>query len=214
MRRDKRHRRRVARQNRMREIREQMRATSEENLVTACRQAYERHDPRIAALTFTVLCEKVVRLLFWHLRRNKPNTPVAELDDYAHEFYAKLLTDIRTGRSKSYAERAFRAYMNRRLLDILRKERTRFEAVYKCVESTENVDPLEAVPSNDNLPEDTVTLQADLQQLPEVDQQIAELRLHGFTEREIALCLCISERTVRNRLQRLPPALGIARSSP
>ena len=214
MRPNRKHRRRMARLARMRAIQEQMSAASLEDLVTACRHAYRRHDPRIVALTFAVLCAKVGKLIIWHVRRCRPNASDAELLDYAQELHAKLLTDIRTGQSETYAERNFRAYMHRRLLDILDKESTRFEARSKCVEPTETRDPIGVIPSNDNLLEQTATLQAWMQRLSAEDQKLATLRLHGFTEIEIALRLGISERTVRERLKCLLPALGIARSSP
>jgi hypothetical protein len=165
MRPNRKHRRRMARLARMRAIQEQMSAASLEDLVTACRHAYRRHDPRIVALTFAVLCAKVGKLIIWHVRRCRPNASDAELLDYAQELHAKLLTDIRTGQSETYAERNFRAYIYRRLLDILDKESTRFEARSKCVKPTETRDPIGALPSNDNLLEQTATLQAWMQRL-------------------------------------------------
>jgi RNA polymerase sigma factor (sigma-70 family) len=180
------------------------RRASPEALVHLCRRAYEVGDRQALNLAFEAFAKRVTPLLLSQARGLARD----ERQDQAQQILLETFQAIQDNKA-DFAECRFAAFAGRKAVSLYRRRRARFEGVNKRLESTDERDPLDDVPSRIPSVEARALLACALNQLPP-EHRAAFIQYHCYemTQDEIATHHGVSVRTVYSWLKKAEIAVG------
>lgn len=181
-------------------------SASPEALVYLCCEAQRSNDLRMLNLAFEALSKRVTPLL---LARAWGKT-LAERQEQVQEILLLTFVDIQKGRAQ-FAQSHFAGYAARRAISLYRAECSRFESMHQHIWATDDVDPLDALPTRVPSAEARALLARSLDKLSKEQRAVfTQFHIFQLTQEEIAAQRNVSTRWVRSLLRDAEALIGFA----
>lgn len=197
---------RAQRHTAFRDVIEGRRGATPEALVALCRRAFEAGDRSTLNLAFEALGKRAAPLLLSQAWGLTPD----ERREQVQEILLRIFAAIRNDKA-AYAETNFAAFAKRRAVELYRARQARFEGANERIEPTEEIDPLDNVPSRIPSAEAEALLARSLDKLS-FKHRAVFIQYHRFemTQEEIAEQHGVSVRTVYSWLKKAEAAVGLS----
>ena len=180
--------------------------SSPEALVFLCCEAQRFNDRRMLNLAFEALSRRATSLL---LARAWGKT-LAERQEQVQEILLLTFVDIQKGKA-DFAQSHFAGYAARRAVSLYRAQSSRFESVNKRIAPTDDVDPLDFVPTRVPGADVRALFSQSLDKLSKEQRNVfTQFHVFQMTQEEIAAQNDISTRWVRSVLRDAEALIGFA----
>lgn len=190
----------------LREVIEQRRHALPEVLVHLCCDAYKAGDRAMLNLAFEALAKSTTRLLL----SQACGATLEDRHEQAQEVLLKIFEAIQNDKA-DYAATNFNAYANCRAIEHYRARTRTMEGANTRIEPTEDIDPVDNLPSRSPRHDLQALLAHALDKLPHNHRAVfIQYHRFGMTQEEIAAHHHVTVRTVFSWLKKAEAAVGLS----